>query len=291
MAERAERSGLRAEAFGVLPRRLAIAAFIVIALLVTLAPFFILFGNSLRPADEFMSENAGLWPSQLTFEYYADLLSANGSTFHILLNSIIVTTSTTIVSVTTGCLVAYGLARLKLPFRLSTIIGLTFLVVRFYPKIAIAIPYFVLMRDFGLRDTYAAVVIAHVSMTLPVVVWLMLSFFEDFPKQIEQSAMMDGCGILRRFVSIVLPLTIPAIATAGLLTAFFSWNEFLFASAVGPLNAKTLPVAISAFITDKGTSWGPMSAMGTVIVLPVIVLALIAQRYLVRGLTAGAVKG
>jgi len=278
-------------AYDNLPKRVVVTLFVVVALLVTLAPFFILFGNSLRPSDEFMSENAGLWPSQLTFEYYADVLSTNGSTFRILLNSIIVTTATTIVSVTTGCLLAYGLARLRLPFRLSTVIGLTFLVVRFYPKIAIAIPYFVLMRDFGLRDTYAAVVIAHVSMTLPVVVWLMLSFFEDFPRQIEQSAMMDGCGLLRRFFSIVLPLTTPAIATAALLTAFFSWNEFLFASAVGPLNAKTLPVAISAFITDKGTVWGQMSAMGTIIVLPVMVLALIAQRYLVRGLTAGAVKG
>jgi len=278
-------------AYGNLPKRVVVTLFVVVALLVTLAPFFILFGNSLRPSDEFMSENAGLWPSQLTFEYYADVLSTNGSTFRILLNSIIVTTATTIVSVTAGCLLAYGLARLRLPFRLSTVIGLTFLVVRFYPKIAIAIPYFVLMRDFGLRDTYAAVVIAHVSMTLPVVVWLMLSFFEDFPRQIEQSAMMDGCGLLRRFFSIVLPLTTPAIATAALLTAFFSWNEFLFASAVGPLNAKTLPVAISAFITDKGTVWGQMSAMGTIIVLPVMVLALIAQRYLVRGLTAGAVKG
>ena len=272
-------------------RRLPVVAVVLIGLVVTLAPFFILFGNSLRPPDEFLSANAGLWPSHLTFEYYASVFGANSPTLKILLNSIIVTAATTIISVSAGCLVAYGLARLTLPFRLSTIIGLTFLVVRFYPKIAIAIPYFVLMRDFGLRDTYAAVVIAHVSMTLPVVVWLMLSFFEEFPRQLEQSAMLDGCGVLRRFVSIVLPLTMPAIVTAGLLTAFFSWNEFLFASAVGPLNAKTLPVAISAFITDKGTAWGPMSAMGTIIVLPVLVLAVIAQRYLVRGLTAGAVKG
>lgn len=277
--------------FGPLGRRLLVVGIIILALLVTLAPFFVLFGNSLRPADEFLSDKSGLWPSQLTFEYYAAVLSANGTTFRILLNSVIVTAATTVIAVSTGCLVAYGLARLKLPFRLSTIIGLTFLIVRFYPKITIAIPYFVLMRDFGLRYTYAAVVIAHVSMTLPIVVWLMLAFFEDFPKQLEQSAMMDGCGILRRFFSIVLPLTVPAIATAALLTAFFSWNEFLFASAVGPLNAKTLPVEISGFITDKGTVWGPMSAMGTVIVLPVMVLALIAQRYLVRGLTAGAVKG
>jgi multiple sugar transport system permease protein len=272
-------------------RRIPVVIVVLIGLFVTLAPFFILFGNSLRPPDEVLSANATLWPSHLTFEYYASVFGANSPTLKILLNSIIVTTATTIVSVSAGCLVAYGLARLKLPFRLSTIIGLTFLVVRFYPKITIAIPYFVLMRDLGLRDTYAAVVIAHVSMTLPVVVWLMLSFFEEFPRQLEQSAMLDGCGVLRRFFAIVLPLTMPAIVTAGLLTAFFSWNEFLFASAVGPLNAKTLPVAISAFITDKGTAWGPMSAMGTIIVLPVVVLAVIAQRYLVRGLTAGAVKG
>jgi multiple sugar transport system permease protein len=277
--------------FGAVSRQVAMTGIVLVSLLVTLAPFFVLFGNSLRPADEFLSDKAGLWPSRLTFEYYAAVLSANSATFRILLNSVIVTTATTVIAVSTGCLVAYGLARLRLPFRLSTVIGLTFLVVRFYPKITIAIPYFVLMRDFGLRDTYAAVVIAHVSMTLPVVVWLMLAFFEEFPRQIEQSAMMDGCGILRRFFSIVLPLTMPAIATAALLTAFFSWNEFLFASAVGPLNAKTLPVEISGFITDKGTVWGPMSAMGTIIVLPVMVLALIAQRYLVRGLTAGAVKG
>jgi multiple sugar transport system permease protein len=276
---------------GTILRRMPVVVVVLIGLFVTLAPFFILFGNSLRPPDEFLSQNATLWPSHLTFEYYASVFGANSPTLKILLNSIIVTTATTVVSVSTGCLVAYGLARLALPFRLSTIIGLTFLVVRFYPKITIAIPYFVLMRDLGLRDTYAAVVIAHVSMTLPVVVWLMLSFFEEFPRQLEQSAMLDGCGVLRRFFSIVLPLTLPAIVTAGLLTAFFSWNEFLFASAVGPLNAKTLPVAISAFITDKGTAWGPMSAMGTVIVLPVLVLAVIAQRYLVRGLTAGAVKG
>jgi len=196
-------------------RRIPVVAIVLIGLFVTLAPFFILFGNSLRPADEFLSENATLWPSHLTFEYYASVFGANSATLKILFNSIIVTTLTTIVSVSTGCLVAYGLARLKLPFRLSTIIGLTFLVVRFYPKITIAIPYFVLMRDLGLRDTYAAVVIAHVSMTLPVVVWLMLSFFEEFPRQLEQSAMLDGCGVLRRFFSIVLPLTLPAIVTAG----------------------------------------------------------------------------
>ena len=126
---------------------------------------------------------------------------------------------------------------------------------------------------------------------MPFVVWLMLAFFEDFPREIEQSAMLDGCGPLRRFGQIVLPLTAPALITAAILTAFLSWNEFLMASAVGPVSAKTLPVRIASFITDKGILWGDMSAMGSVIVVPVMLFALLTQRYLVRGLTAGAVKG
>ncbi len=147
------------------------------------------------------------------------------------------------------------------------------------------------MRSLHLLDTRTAVIIAHVSLTLPFVVWLMLSFFEEFPRELEQSAMIDGCGVVRRFWAIVLPLTVPAIATAAILTAFLSWNEFLMASAVGPVHAKTLPVRIASFITDKGILWGDMSAMGTVIVVPVVLFALLTQRYLVRGLTAGAVKG
>jgi multiple sugar transport system permease protein len=119
----------------------------------------------------------------------------------------------------------------------------------------------------------------------------MLAFFEEFPRELEQSAMLDGCGPARRFVSIILPLTVPAIATAAILTAFLSWNEFLLASAIGPREAKTLPVRVAGFITDKGILWGAMSAMSTVIVLPVMLFAMFTQRYLVRGLTAGAVKG
>jgi multiple sugar transport system permease protein len=119
----------------------------------------------------------------------------------------------------------------------------------------------------------------------------MLGFVEDFPREIERSAMLDGCGPARRFFQIVLPLTAPALASAAILTALLSWNEFLMASAVGPNLAKTLPVRMAGFITDKGTQWGDMSAMGTVIVLPMMLFALVTQRWLVRGLTAGAVKG
>ena len=268
-------------------RGLAIAA----ALLAALLPFAVLFLNGFRPADEFLSSDSGLLPTHLTLEHYAAVFDSGSDAWRYLGNSLTVTVTSTAIALTIGCLAAYALARIRLPFRLSRAIALLFLLVRFYPKISIALPYFVLMRRLGLLDTRTAVIVAHVSLTLPFVVWLMLAFFEEFPRELEQSAMIDGCGVLKRFTAIVLPLSLPAIATAGILTALLSWNEFLMASAVAQVHAKTLPVRIASFITDKGILWGDMSAMGTIIVLPVVVFALLTQRYLVRGLTAGAVKG
>jgi multiple sugar transport system permease protein len=264
---------------------------IALALAVALFPFLVLVLNSLRPAGDFLRPGAGLWPDTMTLDHYRAVFGGDGQTLRFLWNSLVITVSTTLLAVTIGTLAAYGLARLRLPFRLSTVIGLTFLVVRFYPKIAVALPYYLLMRDMGLLDTHLAVILAHVSLTVPFVVWLMLGFFEELPRELEQSAMIDGCGAWLRFRRIVLPLSLPALVAAAILTAILSWNEFLMASAVAPNAAKTLPVRVSGFITDKGTQWGNMAAISTVIVLPVAAFALFAQKWLARGLTAGAVKG
>lgn len=268
-------------------RTLAILA----ALAVALGPFAVLFLNSLRPGDDFLRPGGGLIPETITFAHYASVFGPGSETLRFLANSLIITTATTVLAVSLGALAAYALARLRLPFRLSLVIGLAFLIVRFYPKITVALPYYLIMRDLGWLDTHMAVILAHVSITVPFVVWLLLGFFEELPREIELSAMLDGCGPVRRFVQIVLPLSAPALGAAAVLTAFLSWNEFLMASSVATDAAKTLPVRVSSFITDKGTYWGPMSAMGTVIVLPVMLFALVTQRWLARGLTAGAVKG
>ena len=265
--------------------QVARALLVALALCVALGPFAVLFVSSVRPDAAFLSGTAGFLPTDPTWDHYREVLGQNSGTLRYLGNSVTITVATTLISVTLGALAAYSLARLKLPFRLSTLIAVAFLVVRFYPKITVALPYFLLMRQFRMLDTQAAIILAHVSLAVPFVVWLMLGFFEDFPREIERSAMLDGCGPVRRFVQIVLPLTTPALASAAILT------EFLMASAVGPNHAKTLPVRMAGFITDKGTLWGDMSAMGTIIVLPMMLFALATQRYLVRGLTAGAVKG
>ena len=263
---------------------------ILLALIVVSVPFAYLFLNSVKPANEFSAVPPIILPSHITLEHYQETFNPDNDTLTYFKNSLIITITTTIISVTIGALAAYSLSRLKLPFNLSNIIAFAFLIVRFYPKITITLPYFVLMKDFKLLDTQTAVIIAHVSLTLPLVVWLMLTFFDDLPKELDQSAMLDGCGPLQRFIQVILPLTAPALLTSAILTALLSWNEFLMASSVASSNAKTLPMAVSSFITDKGVQWGPMSAISTVMVVPVMLFALFAQRYLVRGLTLGAVK-
>ncbi len=264
---------------------------ILICLAVFSMPFIFLFLNSVKPPNEYYASPVHVIPSHFTLEHYRDVFSKNEDTLLYLKNSLIITAATTGISVFIGGLAAYSLARLKLPMHLSSVIAFAFLIVRFYPKMTVALPYFILMRDLHLIDKREAVIIAHVSLTLPFTVWLMLTFFADLPKELEQSAMLDGCNPWQRFIKIILPLTAPALVAAAILTALLSWNEFLLASTVTRVDAKTLPVRISAFITDKGILWGPMSAMSTVIVIPMMMFALFAQRYLVRGLTLGAVKG
>lgn len=266
-------------------------ALIAVALAVSLGPVAVLLLNSVRPSADFLAQGAGLIPAAATWDHYRAVFGGDGETLRFLKNSLIITTATTLIALALGAPAAYALARLKLPFRLSLVFALAFLVVRFYPKITVALPYYLLMRDFGWLDTHIAVILAHVSITIPFVVWLMLGFLEELPPEIERSAMMDGCDAWGRFVRVVLPLSAPALGAAAVLTAIISWNEFLMASTVATNSAKTLPIRISAFITDKGIQWGNMAAMGSVIVLPVALFALATQKYLARGLTAGAVKG
>jgi multiple sugar transport system permease protein len=266
------------------------AAGIALALAVVLAPFLFLFLNGFKPSEEFALRPPRLLPSHVTLEHYAVVFDPEGDTFRYLRNSLVVTGCATALAVTLGTAAAYGLNRLRLPFRLDLAIAFAFLVVRFYPKITVALPYFILMRQLHLLDTQIAVILAHASLTLPFVVWLVLGFLQELPKELEEQAMIDGCSLWQRFRLVVLPLSGPVIVTAAVLTAILSWNEFLMASAVAPNVAKTLPVRIASFITDKGIQWGPMSAMGTVIVAPVMLFALVMQRWLVRGLTMGAVK-
>jgi multiple sugar transport system permease protein len=261
-------------------------AVLFIALAVALVPAVSLAIDSFKPSAQFYSN--GILPTQWTLQNYQQAFSSGGQALADLMHSVVVAAATTVISVTLGTLAAFGLSKSR--FGWATAVTYVILSVRFYPKITTILPYFVMMRAFHLLDTPTALVIAYVSITLPFVVLIMITFFADLPAGLEEAAAIDGCSVWRTFWSVNLPLARPALATAAILTALFSWNEFLIAASVTSQNATTLPVLVSSFITDKGIALGQMSAVSVVIVAPIALFILATQRYLVRGLTLGALK-
>ena len=260
-----------------------------LALVVTIVPFFWLVTTSFKREIDYLAYPPEIIPPAWTLEGYRVLFEQQ-DLGHYFANSVIVTVTSTALAVFIGALAAYSLARARFPFRLNGILAFWMLLTRMYPAIATAIPYFLIMRDLRLLDTLPALIVTYTAFNLPFVIWLLIGFYEELPIELERAAMIDGCSVWTRFRKIVLPLSAPALVATAILSAVLAWNEFLFAVMLTRVNAKTLPVVMSGFITDKGTQWDQMTALGVITVLPVLAFALAVQRYLVRGLTLGAVK-
>lgn len=273
-------------------RALALAhGFILcIACLVVLVPLAYLVINSVKLPREFLTVPPTILPSAVTLEHYRDLFE-DSKTFRHFRNSFTVTLWTTGVTIISGTLAAYGLARMRLAARVLAGVTFIFLFIRFYPRVTTVIPYFLVMRELDLLDTVWAIIIGQLGITIPFVTWLMLVVFQDLPREIEEAAVVDGASVWQRFWRVVLPIVMPSVSAAAILTAFLSWNEFLIASSVARRKASVLSIAVAGFVSDKGIQWGPMAAMSVVMILPMIVFALFAQKYLIRGITFGAVKG
>jgi multiple sugar transport system permease protein len=262
---------------------------IAIGLVLVLVPFLWLITTSFKPEVDYLAYPPRLIPKTWTLDGYRTLFDRN-QLGHYFLNSVVITLSSTAISVFLGALAAYALSRAKLPFKLNGILAFWMLLTRMYPAIATAIPYFLIIRDLKLLDTRWALIVTYTSFNLPFVIWLLMGFFEELPPELERAAMVDGYHAWSRFFKIVLPLSMPALVATSILAAILAWNEFLFAVMLTRTEAKTLPVVMSGFITDKGMLWDQMTALGVVTVFPVLVFAIAVQRYLVRGLTLGAVK-
>jgi ABC-type glycerol-3-phosphate transport system permease component len=251
-------------------------------------PFLWSLAASLTPEAE-LFERAALLPREPVLDHYRALFAERDFWLPIR-NSLVVAGSTTVLCLALGSPCAYALARLR--FRGRTGIAALVLAVAMFPQISIVSPLYLLLRALSLIDTYPGLVLPYVTFAMPLAIWLLLGFFQQLPPEIEDAARIDGAGRLRTLVHVVLPISAPALATTGILTFVYCWNEFLFALSftLGP-ERQTVPVAIALFRGQYQVPWGEILAGALLATGPVALLALLFQRRIVAGLTSGAVRG
>lgn len=204
-------------------------------------------------------------------------------------NSLVVTSGAVLISLLAGVPAAYALARFK--FKLKENLAFTFLSFRFAPEIAVIIPIFVIYRNLGLYNTFIGMVFVYQLVTLPLIIWIMRGYFEDIPESIEQAAKLDGYSRFAIFRKIALPLVKPGLASTAILSFIFAWNNFIFGLVLGAKETFPVTVGTLGFISYESVLWGQMAAASIVTILPEVVIAFFIQKYLVRGLSLGAVRG
>jgi multiple sugar transport system permease protein len=263
----------------------------MVALVAALAPVYWMLTISLKTeVDQFAVPPRWLI-FRPTLAHYRDAFFAR-SFGQYLATSAIVSVLSTLCAMLTGTLSAYALSRLRWPKGLDTRLSLWILSTRMFPPIVAAVPLFLMMRDVRLLDTRASLVIVYTAFNLPFVVWMMRGFFNEIPNDLEEAARVDGDSRLGALVRVILPLVAPGLAATAVFCLIISWNELLFALVLTQTDAAmTLPVGIAGRVTQYEIKWGVMSAAGVVAMMPILVFALAVQRYLVRGLSLGAVKG
>lgn len=206
----------------------------------------------------------------------------------LLMNTFIVSVGSTIISLVFGTMAAYALARYR--FRGRDDLAFYILSIRMFPPIVAALPIFIIFNSLNLLDSRIGLIIAYTTFNLPFVVWMMTGFIKAVPVQLEEAAMVDGRSQLGAIRDILIPVLRPSLIAVAIFCLIFSWNEFLFALILTKSAAKTLPVAIPEFITWTEVGWNYVAAAGVVLVMPVLVFAFMAQRYMVRGMSMGAIK-
>jgi multiple sugar transport system permease protein len=218
--------------------------------------------------------------------YYAAFVEGSFSKY--LINSLIIDFSSTILVVIIGVCAAYAFSRFKI-FGAKHIFFFI-LTTRMCPAVVTVLPIFMIFSKFKLYDTHIGIILVHIVFNLGLTVWLMRGFFDDIPKEIDQAAMVDGHSKWTIFTRFMLPLVLPGIVVCAVFCLIFSWNEFLFSLILTQFNAVTLPAGLPQLMTSRGTYWGQVASVGVVITMPVLILTLVFHKYLIRGLTFGAIK-
>jgi multiple sugar transport system permease protein len=271
---------------------------VAVCLIFFLFPVYWLVITAFKPSNEWFTMPPRFFPTRPTLsnffgtketEVFGGTTGSIENIFPYLRNSIVVGVSVALIGTVISALAAYAIARYRVggPFLAEWIIS-----IRMLPPIVSAVPLYVIFTKLRLINTWWALILSHLVIVVPLGVWLLISFFREIPREIDEAAYVDGATPFQAFFYVVLPLSAPGLAAVAVLSLIQSWGEFLLALVLtNDARAQTLPIFLGRYITGWRVAWGPLSAAGIVTLLPVVIFALVAQRYLIRGLTFGAVKG
>ena len=260
---------------------------VLLVLAFALAPFVWMLLTSIKPDADLSRFPVRYLPSSTTFEHYRTLIQRTSFPVN-LLNSLVIACGAVLLGLATSVPAAYSFSRFRFAGRRTLMTG--FLVINMFPIVLLIIPLFVLMRTLGLIDTFLGVIIGHSTFSIPFSIWMLVSYFNAIPRDLDEAATIDGASRLQTIRLVVLPLVMPGIVTTAIYVFITSWNEYLFAMMLSGETVRPVTVALQLFIGEFTVQWGILTAGGTIIALPVTILFLFVQKRLVGGLTAGAVK-
>jgi len=261
---------------------------IALGVFITIAPFLWIALQSLKNEIDILR---GSWLFAPNGFNYADVLYSRRSDFPVnILNSLIVAVTSTISVLVIGTLAAYALTRLTVrPWVSRLFLGWT-LIFNMLPTLTLVGPWYLVFRQIGLAGSLTALMLTHITLNLPMTIWMMMAYFRELPQELEDAARVDGCRQIDAFWRILLPLTTPGLIAAGVLAFVFSWNEFSVALTLTERSTATVPVAVARFAQQFEVQYGQMAAASVLSTIPALVLMFFGQRFVVQGLTMGAVK-
>ncbi|MCC7021900.1 MAG: carbohydrate ABC transporter permease [Thermomicrobiales bacterium] len=254
-----------------------------------IAPFLWMISTSLKEPAEVVLREPTIIPRTFAVQNYVDAFN-RGNFGRYFVNSVVVSLAVTLISLAIATLSGYAFARYQLRGGKAILLGI--LATQMFPAILLAIPLYILIRNLGLLNSLLGLILVYTSFALPFCVWMLRNYFLTIPKELEESAMVDGATRLRALRSVVLPVAMPGIAATGIFSFILSWNEFLYANTfISSADRRTLPVGLQSLIGEFTTDWGLLMAGAVITTMPIVVIFFFVQRRLTQGLAAGAVKG
>lgn len=262
---------------------------LALILFVALFPLFWMFITSGKTMTELLKIPVTLWPEDFTFQSYYEVWVQKPFPQYIA-NSLKIAVVATVLGMMVSSMAAYGFAKFRFPFKRGILMFV--LVAQMFPSTSIIIPLFSTYRSYGLYDTHVGLMLLYTTISLAFSVWMMYGYFRGVPKELEEAARIDGCGALKSFIHVILPISKPGIAAVGVYAFMCAWNEYLYSLILLTSEQNyTISIGLSRFITEFGTYWNQMGAASIIVTIPTLVIFILLGKNLIEGLTAGAVKG